>query len=228
MHPDDLQGGTPDRGPDASSPSPPPPSAPPTPDPALPLPPPAGVRRVRKRWVVTVAVVVAGIALWLWIGRGPGRGGSVRPERFVPLAAELEGIRGVRLYYGIAGSDSLGEEFRDVVVKDRPADQVRAVYRELVAGPTGKGVALFPEGTELLNAYLTPRGTLYLDWNRNMVQGFRGGSGRERLLLASIVRTAVENFPEVTRVTLLVDGAPVETIGGHYDVLAPLAVAEWQ
>jgi hypothetical protein len=113
MHPDDLQGGTPDRGPDASSPSPPPPSAPPTPGPALPLPPPAGVRRVRKRWVVTVAVVVAGIALWLWIGRGPGRGGHVRPERFVPLAAELEGIRGVRLYYGIAGSDSLGEEFRE-------------------------------------------------------------------------------------------------------------------
>ena len=202
-----------------------------TPDPPAASPPPAESpppRRGRKRLAAAVAVVVALAALWFWLGRGPGGGGSAKPEHFVPLAAELEGIRGVRLYYGVAGADSLAEEFRDVVVKERPADQVRAVYRELVAGPTGKREALFPEGTELLNAYLSTRGTLYLDWNRNIVHGFGGGSGRERLLLASIVRTAKENFPEVIQVSLLVDGAPVETIGGHYDVLAPLAVAEWQ
>lgn len=185
-------------------------------------------KRGRKRWAAGIAIVAAGIALWIWLGRGPGRGGTTTPERFVPLAAELEGIRGVRLFYGVAGADSLVEEYRDVVVKERPADQVRAVYRELVAGPTGKRVALFPEGTELLNAYLSPRGTLYLDWNRNIVHGFTGGSGRERLLLASIVRTAAENFPDVEQVTLLVDGAPVETIGGHYDALAPLVVGEWR
>jgi spore germination protein GerM len=115
-----------------------------------------------------------------------------------------------------------------VVVKDRSADQVRAVYRELVAGPAENHVALFPEGTELVNAYLTPRGTLYLDWNRTLVTGFRGGSGRERLLLWSIVRTAAENLPEVEQVAILVDGNPVESIGGHYDVLAPLAVSEWR
>jgi hypothetical protein len=184
--------------------------------------------RGRRRWVAAFLVVVAGVALWLWIGRGPGRGGSSRPERFVPLAAELEGIRGVRLYYGVSGTDSLAEEARDVVVKDRPADQVRAVYRELVAGPTGNRVALFPDGTELLNAYLSPKGTLYLDWSRSLVQSFRGGSGRERLLLRSIVRTAAANFPDVERVTLLVEGAPVETVGGHYDALAPLVVAEWR
>jgi hypothetical protein len=195
-------------------------------EPAAALEPAPAPRRGRKRWIAAIAIAVAGLALWIWVGRGPGRGGAGAPERFVPLAAELEGIRGVRLYYGVAGTDSLAEEFRDVVVKERAADQVRAVYRELVAGPTEKRVTLFPEGTELLNAYLSPRGTLYLNWNRNIVQGFRGGSGRERLLLASIVRTAKENFPDVEQVTLLVDGAPVETIGGHYDVLAPLAVAD--
>ena len=210
-----------------------PPAEPPQPPepPQLPDPPPPGPpapRRGRKRLAAGVAIVVALAMLWFWFGRGPGGGGSKAPEHFVPLAAELEGIRGVRLYYGMAGTDSLVEEFRDVVVKERAADQVRAVYRELVAGPTGKREALFPEGTELLNAYLSARGTLYLDWNRNIVHGFGGGSGRERLLLASIVRTAKENFPDVKQVTLLVDGAPVETIGGHYDALAPLAVAEWQ
>jgi hypothetical protein len=183
--------------------------------------------RGRSRWAAALLAVAAAAALWFWVGRGPSGAGKSPGERFVPLAAELEGIRGVTLYYGVPGTDSLAPEYRDVVVKDRPADQVRAVFRELVAGPTGPRAALFPEGTELLNAYLSPRGSLYLDWNRGLVQGFRGGSGRERLLLASIVRTAADNFPEVERVTLLVDGSPVETIGGHFDALAPLVVGEW-
>lgn len=182
----------------------------------------------RRRWIAVGAGLAIATAFWFYYQHGPGRAGRVAPSRFVPLAAELEGIRGVSLFYGVSGSDSLGEEHRDVVVKDRAADQVRAIYRELVAGPGENHVALFPEGTELMNAYLTPRGTLYLDWNRTLTVGFRGGSGRERLLISSIVRTAAANFPEVEEVAILVEGAPVETIGGHYDVLAPLAVSEWR
>ncbi len=181
----------------------------------------------KRRWVAVGVGLAIATAVWFYYQHGPGRA-RVAPSRFVPLAAELEGIRGVSLFYGVAGSDSLGEEHRDVVVKDRAADQVRAIYRELVAGPSERHVALFPEGTELMNAYLTPRGTLYLDWNRALTVGFRGGSGRERLLIGSIVRTASANFPEVEEVAILVEGAPIETIGGHYDVLAPLAVSEWR
>ena len=182
----------------------------------------------RGGWVAVVVGLLVALGVWVYLARGPGRPGRTPPGRFVPLAAELEGIRGVTLYYGVPGSDSLGEEHRDVVVKDRPADQVRAIYRELVAGPAENHVALFPEGTELVNAYLTPRGTLYLDWNATLVRGFRGGSGRERLLLASIVKTAAENLPDVEQVAILVDGNPSDTIGGHYDVMAPLAVSEWR
>jgi len=184
--------------------------------------------RGRRRWIAIAVIVVSGLILLIYFTHGPGRGGPSSRGHFVPLAAELEGIRGITLYYGVPGSDSLGEEYRDVVVKDRPADQVRAIYRELVAGPTEGHVALLPDGAEVVNAYLTPRGTLFLDWNRALVQGFRGGSGRERLLIESIVRTAAENLPDVEEVAILVDGNPVETIGGHYDVLAPLAVAEWR
>jgi spore germination protein GerM len=146
----------------------------------------------------------------------------------VPLAAELEGIRGVTLYYGAPGTDSLVAEYRDIVVKDRSPDRVRAIYRELLAGPSEGSTSPFPEGVELLNTYMTQRGTLYLDWNKILVTGFRGGTGRERQLLASIVLTAADNLPEVERVGLLVDGNPIETIGGHYDTLAPLDVADWR
>jgi hypothetical protein len=184
--------------------------------------------RGKRRWIAIGIIAVSAAVIWVYLTHAPGRGGNASQGHFVPLAAELEGIRGITLYYGVPGSDSLGEEHRDVVVKDRPADQVRAIYRELVAGPMESHVTLIPDGAEVVNAYLTPRGTLFLDWNRALVQGFRGGSGRERLLIESIVRTAAENLPDIETVSILVDGNPVETIGGHYDILAPLAVSEWR
>lgn len=189
----------------------------------------AGIDTVRKkRWIALGVVFVIAAGLTYWFAWGPGRRGGGAPSRFVPLAAELEGIRGVTLYYGEPGTDSLVAEYRDIVVKDRSPDRVRAIYRELLAGPSEGHTSPFPEGVELLNTYMTQRGTLYLDWNKILVTGFRGGTGRERQLLASIVLTAADNLPEVERVGLLVDGNPVETIGGHYDTLAPLDVADWR
>jgi hypothetical protein len=182
----------------------------------------------RRRWILLGVPLLVVLAIVLWWFTGPGKPGSSRLSRFSPVAAELEGVRGVFLYYGTPGSDSVVAEYRDVVVKDHPVDQVRAIYRELIAGPTGSRVTAFPDGAELLNTYWTVRGTLYLDWNRTLISGFRGGSGKERQLLASIVRTAADNLPQVHRVAILVEGSPVETIGGHYDTLQPLDVADWR
>lgn len=176
--------------------------------------------------LIAGGVVVAAIALWFTIG--PGRGSKLAPQRLTPLASELEGVRGVYLYFGVPGSDDVAAEYRDVVVKDREADRVRAIYRELLSGSTGSYESPFPDGVELLNAYYTSRGALYLDWNQAMVKEFQGGSGRERQLLASIVLTAADNLPDVTEVVLLVEGDPVETIGGHFDVMTPLGVDEWR
>jgi hypothetical protein len=187
-----------------------------------------GDETVRRRWILIGSITLVVLIGIIWFVLGPGRRGSHRPSRYSPLAAELEGVRGAFLYYGLPGSDSLVAEYRDVVVKDRPIDQVRAIYRELIAGPTGNRTTPFPEGAELLNAYWTERGTLYLDWNRTLTSAFRGGSGKERQLLASIVRTASDNLPQVQRVAILVEGSPIETIGGHFDTLLPLDVADWR
>jgi spore germination protein GerM len=183
---------------------------------------------IRRRWAVISVVAALGGAVWLYLALGPGRGGKLAHERLVPLASELEGIRGVYLYFAVPGTDSLAAEYRDIVVKERPADRVRAIYRELVAGSNAHLESPFPEGVELLNAYYTSRGSLYLDWNRTLVQGFRGGTGREGQIIRSMVLTAADNLPDVREVVLLVEGSPIETIGGHFDVMRPMSVEEWR
>ena len=176
--------------------------------------------------LATLAIVVAAVAFWF--GFGPGRNSKLAGDRLTPLASELEGIRGVYLYFAVPGTDSVAAEYRDVVVKDRAADRVRAIYRELLSGSSAALESPIPAGVELLNAYYTQRGILYLDWSKAMVEEFRGGSGRERQILSSIVLTAADNLPDVKEVAILVEGNPVETIGGHYDVLMPLSVSEWR
>ena len=42
------------------------------------------------------------------------------------------------------------------------------------------------------------------------------------MLVGSIVNTLTE-FPEVQKVRILIDGAPVETLSGHMDLSEPLA-----
>jgi spore germination protein GerM len=182
----------------------------------------------RRWWIVGGSAGFVLLLLVVLVVKAPWRRSGLSLSRYSPVAAELEGVRGVYLYYPLPNSDSLVAEYRDVVVKDHPVDQVRAIFRELITGPSGNRASPFPEGTELLNTYWTQRGTLYLDWNRALVSGFRGGTGRERQLLGSIVRSAVDNLPEVQRVAILVEGSPVETIGGHYDTLQPLEAEDWR
>ena len=128
------------------------------------------MNRLQRRWAIGIAGSVILLGGFFWIARVRTNNANLAP-RLVPLAAELEGIRGAYLYFGIPGADSLVSEYRDVVVKDQPADQVRAIYRELLAGPSKGHTALFPDGTELLEAYWSDRGTLFLDWNRALTQG---------------------------------------------------------
>jgi len=43
-----------------------------------------------------------------------------------------------------------------------------------------------------------------------------------------LVRTLGDSFPEVLRVSLLVDGARTATLGGQVEILHPFEVASWR
>ena len=97
----------------------------------------------------------------------------------------------------------------------------RASLTELLEGevPTGCERPL-PAGAKLRG--LTVAGGLAtVDFSRELVTGFRGGSDNEGVTVYAIVDT-LTSLPTVERVRLLVEGKPVSTIGGHLDLSTPL------
>ena len=70
--------------------------------------------------------------------------------------------------------------------------------------------------------------TAYVDFSREIVDGFTGGSAGEYLLVASLVQTVCANFRDIDAVRILVEGEDVDTIGGHLDVSRPIRPKDWR
>jgi len=146
------------------------------------------------------------------------------PER--PVETET-GTKTVTLYFGAPDGSGLVEVNREMPVPSDPSALLAGVMRELASGPSGKVVAVLPSGTQVRSAYISGSDA-YVDFSSELKSGFSGGSTEEYLLIASIVRTVAENFPDISRVQILVEGKTVDSLGGHYEITEPLPVGEWE
>ena len=63
------------------------------------------MNRLQRRWVIAIAGSLAVVVGFFYIGRMRSHIDNQTP-RLVPLASELEGTRGVYLYFGTPGADS--------------------------------------------------------------------------------------------------------------------------
>jgi germination protein M len=82
---------------------------------------------------------------------------------------------------------------------------------------------VFPKGARLLGATIRD-GTLQLNFSPELTQNFEGGSDDEAALVNAITSTA-GSFPNIVRVQILVDGKPIESLGGHIDLLQAIPVS---
>jgi hypothetical protein len=176
--------------------------------------------------IAAVAFVVLAALIW-WFTREPRLEGPPPPSQ---VESVPEGSRNVTLYFAGADEPSVYAETREVAVGRRMDEQVRQVIAALIAGPaTERGVSAIPAGTELLSVMVdADSGTVYLDFSSELVAAHPGGSAAEYCTVASIVRTVGDNFPDVQRVQLLVDGSQIETIAGHLRADEPFVVREWR
>jgi germination protein M len=128
----------------------------------------------------------------------------------------------VRVYFPSANGSGLVAEDREIFVTPASGDRIKQIVSDLLSGPTEDGaLAAVPPGTRLRQAYVIDGGVAFLDFSSELT-ALGGGSTTELLTVYAIIDSVVANVPEIKKVGLLVEGAPIETLNGHMDLRRPL------
>lgn len=132
---------------------------------------------------------------------------------------KAESAMSMTLYYPDDSGMKLIAVKRDV--KPSP-DKYVAVMKSLMSGTDKKGTVDIIPKTAKLRSVKVKDGVAKVDFSRELIKDFNGGSTGEEMLVGSIVDTLTE-FSEVKKVQILVEGKPVDTIAGHMDTEKPLS-----
>ncbi len=141
-----------------------------------------------------------------------------------PEGTQQEAARriNVRLYFEAPDREGLLPEEREVAFSSDLARQLRTVVEELAKGSTTGLLPTLPAGTRVLEVFVQARGVAFVDLSSEASSKLPGGSRAELFTVYSVVNTIVTNFPTVSRVRIVVEDRPVDSLGGHVDVSRPL------
>lgn len=191
----------------------------------------------RRAAAILLVALAAAVAALLFVNRsglprfarrGPRPFLRVSPAAPAPVTAApgatppppVETIR-VTLFFPDQNGQLLHPEERDIPKPAGAAAFLRALFEELQKGPRREGLmAALPDKMQLRNAFLLPEGQAVLDLAVDSSLAF--GSDDELTIVASLIDTTLQNVAETSRVRILVNGEPAETLGGHVDLTRPL------
>lgn len=125
----------------------------------------------------------------------------------------------VKVYY----PDEQGLKLQAVkkTVKVGSVDKYTAALKALLDGTKEKGLATIVPKQAKIKSVKVQGDTAFVDFDDNLIKKFIGGSTGEEMLVGSIVNTLTE-FPEITKVQILVEGKKIESISGHLDLTKPV------
>lgn len=134
---------------------------------------------------------------------------------------KIENLRTVKLFFADGDGLRLLPEDR-IIAKGNILQEVRAVADAMIAGPRDSLAPTIPPETRLTTAHLIDD-LLVLDFSRELQSNHVGGTAGETLTIYSLVNTITLNFPQVTRVQILVEGEEIESLAGHIDASRPFS-----
>lgn len=178
-----------------------------------------------------ILFVLLGLAIAVAVFILAARMGKMREEEPPRPVRELPGeSRTITVYYGSRDATTLVEETREITSRGGLENEVEEALNTLLAEPDDENaVSAIPRGTRILRVYWVEEDeTIYLDFNRALTANHPGGSTGEYFTIKVILKTISTNFPQISKVQILVSGYPVETIAGHYGVEKPLDVRKWR
>ncbi|HEY3347533.1 MAG TPA: GerMN domain-containing protein [Nitrospirota bacterium] len=174
-------------------------------------------------WVVAAFVLAAALSTgaYLFFKDSSGQKRQVAAA-FQPVTS-FTGPRVARsLYFPAADGKYLRAERRDVRDSADKAQQVRAVVEELVRGPLSEGLTpSFPAASRVKSVFISPDGTAYINFSREIQHEFPGGAWTETLTIYSLTNTLAEAFPDIRQVQIMVEGTAIDTLAGHIDTTRP-------
>jgi hypothetical protein len=189
-------------------------------------------RKKRFPWPVLIVVILVAAAAGWWYGQ---RGDQDVVDDFADLIegpaveAPLAGDRAVVLVFPEWDASGFVTEERQITSRNRPGEDLLGLLSVLCEGPRISGaISAMPTGTRALAAFVDPEDqSVVLDFSSELVTGHPGGSRAEIATLTSILRTVALNFPGTRRCVILVEGAQVETLAGHLDMIKPFDPRRW-
>lgn len=174
--------------------------------------------------ILLLLVVIAVLGHGLFSGERRGPAGTTESGS---ASAGTE-YRTVTLYFADPEGPGLAAERREITVAGDRTSLVAATLEALVDGPLTRLQPTLPRGARILNLFVDPQGTVFVDFSGAFRDGLRGASlTRESLALGSLARTLRANFSGLKSLELLVEGDPVRTLGGNFDLSRPLSLTEW-
>jgi len=124
----------------------------------------------------------------------------------------------ITLYFPADDASGLVTETREMSWAATDPDRIRQIVLALVEGPAKTHNRPLPPSTDIRAVFLTPDGTVYLDFSNEILKGLAPGIQSETLTVYSIVNSLAANIPAVKQVKILLQGQEAETLDGHIDL----------
>jgi len=182
--------------------------------------------------IVVILALILGPAIWWFLNRDVEStlpvdfsGGADGPA----VTAAVAGDRAVVLVFPEWDAGGYVTEQRQISSRNRPGEDLYGMMLALCEGPHISGaISALPRGTRALAAFVNPDDhSVVVDFSQELVTGHPGGSMAEVATLTSILRTVALNFPGSRSCVILVEGAQIETLAGHLDLVRNFDPRRW-
>jgi hypothetical protein len=177
---------------------------------------------IPRHLVISVAImltVALGMSVYVW--RMRGRVTRTEASAYAsPVAPPVSGpTEEVILYVAYDEPGALRAQSARIPLPAGRQQRAEELLRALLDIYLGKySPHPLATGAEVREVYLVEPGLAVIDTNATFADGHRSGVLVEELTVASLVQTLSANIPGITRVKILVDGKPRDTLAGHADL----------
>jgi hypothetical protein len=162
--------------------------------------------------------------------RSPYFGQSVEflQHREYAWGDDLPLTRVVLLFYPKTYGEILVAEPRRIIAGEGTAGLMKSTLVELGKGPADEALmSPFKQELEIRGVYSSFDGTVFVDLDAGVSEAIGKGMSEEITAIKAIAGTFFYNFPQVSRIKLLVDGEPARSLSGHVDLSGFLYPEDW-